>query len=176
MGLAHQVDLLCGERARFTTLHNSRLIKLSEEAGFTGSLTPGVSTSPERHVHVQRDTTMRISPNVRPQPADDEMEGEGEGEGDEEGEDDEDGNLTEAFEHIVCITHDESAAAGNLVHYIFFPNLRLFLRPEWTRWAGGAGPLTAVGKTALSDIVASLMAATEVLMAGREAPPIASDN
>ncbi|KAF8166890.1 hypothetical protein K438DRAFT_1484281, partial [Mycena galopus ATCC 62051] len=40
-GLAHQVGLVRMERARFTTLHMSRLVKLSKEPGFTGDITPG---------------------------------------------------------------------------------------------------------------------------------------
>ncbi|KAF8146816.1 hypothetical protein K438DRAFT_1990228 [Mycena galopus ATCC 62051] len=53
-GLAHQVGLVQMERARFTTLHMSRLVKLSKEPGFTGNITPGVSISRERHTPVVR--------------------------------------------------------------------------------------------------------------------------
>ncbi|KAJ7226507.1 hypothetical protein B0H12DRAFT_1205258 [Mycena haematopus] len=60
-GLAVQVGLLRMERARFTAVHMSRLVKLSREPGFTGSLLPGVSISRERHTSVarSRDADMR---------------------------------------------------------------------------------------------------------------------
>ncbi|KAJ6593718.1 hypothetical protein B0H19DRAFT_916404 [Mycena capillaripes] len=110
MGLAHQVTLLRTERSRFTPIHMSRLSKLNKLPGFTGSISPGVSVSRERHVPVVRDVVMRaVSPEAGalPPAGDD---GEGDSEGDEEGEeDDEDGSLAVAFDNIVRISRDDIA-------------------------------------------------------------------
>lgn len=108
VALAHQVDLLRAERSRFTTLHMSRLVELSKLPGFTGSISPGVSVSRERHIPVARDVVMRApSGPLPPEPAD----GAEQGEGDDEDEEDEDGALTAAFANIVRISGDDQGAA-----------------------------------------------------------------
>jgi hypothetical protein len=42
--LAHQVGVHCNIRARFTEHHFRRLLGISKPLGFTGSLSPGVSS------------------------------------------------------------------------------------------------------------------------------------
>lgn len=110
-GIAHQVGLVRMERAQFTVLHMSRLVKLSKEPGFTGDILPGVSICRERHMPVarDRDTEMR-APSPSPRPEDDRTAPHADDdEEEEEGSDDEDGSLTEAFMTIVRISGDDAA-------------------------------------------------------------------
>ncbi|KAJ7727652.1 hypothetical protein DFH07DRAFT_871547 [Mycena maculata] len=110
VGLAVQVGLLRMERGRFTSLHMSRLVKLSKEPGFTGDLVPGISICRERHTPVARDSGMDVemrAPSPLPlvedgpvPPTSDEEE--------EEGleSDDEDGGLSAAFMNVIRISND----------------------------------------------------------------------
>ncbi|KAJ6518121.1 hypothetical protein C8R47DRAFT_1205193 [Mycena vitilis] len=109
-GIATQVGLLRVERARFTDLHMSRLVKLSKEPGFIGDLLPGLSVSRERHTPVVRDadSEMRAPSPVPPidgVPAD----------GDEEDveSEDEDGRLAEAFFNVIRISGDGGDDRGD---------------------------------------------------------------
>jgi hypothetical protein len=111
-GIAHQVRLVRMERARFTDLHNARLLKLSKVPGCTADILPGTSISRERHTLVarERDVEMRApSPppgpdavGVAPPPPEEE---------DVPSDDDEDGTLADAFLNIIRISGDNSAEA-----------------------------------------------------------------
>jgi hypothetical protein len=59
------------ERARFTDLHTSRLVKLSKEPGFTGEILPGVSICRERHTAVARDSDAEMRAPSPSSPAED---------------------------------------------------------------------------------------------------------
>ncbi|KAJ6476159.1 hypothetical protein C8R45DRAFT_1054631 [Mycena sanguinolenta] len=115
-GMAVQVGLLRAERGRFTSLHMARLMKLSKEAGFTGSLSPGVSICRERHTPVARDEEMPAPSSSRPPlplsppenedalPADDDGD-----EGDDDGaleSEDEDGRIVDGYENVLRIASD----------------------------------------------------------------------
>ncbi|KAJ6590434.1 hypothetical protein DFH09DRAFT_1306980 [Mycena vulgaris] len=110
--IAVQVGLLRMERVRFTSLHRSRLRKLSQEPSFTGSLVSGVSVCQERHTPVARiprdsDVEMRVP---SPPPLEEENGGAVPADGDEEDveSDDDDGELAEAFLNVVRIAHDDT--------------------------------------------------------------------
>ncbi|KAJ7260849.1 hypothetical protein B0H12DRAFT_1013808 [Mycena haematopus] len=115
-GLAHQVGLLRMERARFTAIHMARLTALSKVPGFTGSISPGVSISRERHVPVARDRDAVMRPSSPSQaPPDLEMPARGADDEDERGvddEDDEDG-LADAFMTLVRLTNDNYEVGGH---------------------------------------------------------------
>ncbi|KAJ6603182.1 hypothetical protein DFH09DRAFT_1242728 [Mycena vulgaris] len=110
--IAVQVGLLRMERVRFTSLHMSRLRKLSQEPGFTGSLVSGVSVCRERHTPVARiprdnDVEMRAP---LPPLLEEENGGAVPADGGEEDveSDDDDGELAEAFLNVVRIAHDDT--------------------------------------------------------------------
>ncbi|KAF8179785.1 hypothetical protein K438DRAFT_1977146 [Mycena galopus ATCC 62051] len=101
--LAHQVRRQRMDCERFDAVHMDQLIRLSKEAGFTASLSCGVSVSQERRIPstvgaTSRDVSMpavvpdRASP---PPPTEDDDDG-----------DDDGAAAAEAFEIIVRIAHD----------------------------------------------------------------------
>ncbi|KAF8169554.1 hypothetical protein K438DRAFT_1909486 [Mycena galopus ATCC 62051] len=116
-GLAHQVALARMERAQFTTLHMSRLVKLSKEPSFTGDIVPGVSISRERHTPVVRENDVEMSL----------AEGAGAPDGDEdaqdieeagsysdcEGDEDEEEILATAFLNVLHIASDSAPDMNN---------------------------------------------------------------
>jgi hypothetical protein len=109
--MAHQVHRYRMERGRFDDLHRERLLKLSKEPGFTGSLLPGVSLSRERCVPdvppaTNDDVDMEYAPVLLPSrsiPAPPEEE---EADVDDAAADLEAEAVADAFEHIMRITHD----------------------------------------------------------------------
>ncbi|KAJ7924518.1 hypothetical protein B0H13DRAFT_2266662 [Mycena leptocephala] len=116
-GIAHQVRLVRMERARFTDLHNARLLKLSKVPAFTGDILPGISISRERHTLVarERDVEMYVpSPPPGPDavgvPPPEEEEEE-----DIPSDDDEDGTLADVFLNIIRISGDRSSEAEDRV-------------------------------------------------------------
>jgi hypothetical protein len=111
--LAHQVRVLRGEHGRFTGVHMSRLVKLSKEPGFTGSLTPGVSVSRERHIPVMRDRDVNMRPASPPLNGEDLPPVGNNDDDDEEEEDseDDDGTLTAALLNLMRISGDEAGQA-----------------------------------------------------------------
>jgi hypothetical protein len=111
-GLAIQAGLLCMECGRFTTLHMSRLVKLSKVPGFTGSILPGVSICREHHTPVVRDGDTDIrAPSRLPPPEDDSAAAPAEDDDVDVQSDDEDGMMAEAFMNIVCISRDDGTEA-----------------------------------------------------------------
>ncbi|KAJ6493462.1 hypothetical protein C8R45DRAFT_187933 [Mycena sanguinolenta] len=119
-GIAVQVGLLRPERGRFTSLHMARLTKLSKEAGFTGSLSPGVSICRERHTPVTRDEEMPAASSSRPpsplSPPEDENAPPGD-DGDEDGgleSEDEDGRIADGYENVLRIASDDQGAPPDI--------------------------------------------------------------
>ncbi|KAJ6569171.1 hypothetical protein B0H19DRAFT_1209333 [Mycena capillaripes] len=106
--IAHQVGVRRWARGRFTSIHMSRLTKLSKIPGFSGDIVPGVSLSRERHTPVVRDVEMRapspLTRAVEPPPQNDDDE-------DEEGHDDDEDLFSLAFMNIVRISSDAPASA-----------------------------------------------------------------
>ncbi|KAJ6564784.1 hypothetical protein B0H19DRAFT_1209940 [Mycena capillaripes] len=109
--IAHQVGLLRMERGRFTSVHMSRLGKLSKVPGFSGDIVPGVSLSRERHTPVARDVEMRApSPLARAVESGPPAQNDNDDD-DEEGHDDDDERFSLAFMNIVRISSDAPAGA-----------------------------------------------------------------
>ncbi|KAJ7763245.1 hypothetical protein B0H14DRAFT_2403566 [Mycena olivaceomarginata] len=111
--LAHQVYSHRIEYGRFDDLHRQRLWKLCKEPGFTASLARGVSASMERRVPESHRATEQTGGDVdmpdalqAPQRALEEDEEEEEDEGDMDA-------IVEAFDNIVRITHDATAAPSS---------------------------------------------------------------
>jgi hypothetical protein len=111
--LAHQVYSHRIEYGRFDDLHRQRLWKLCKEPGFTASLARGVSASMERRVPESHRATEQTGGDVDmpdalqvPQRALEEDEEEEEDEGDMDA-------IVEAFDNIVRITHDATAAPSS---------------------------------------------------------------
>jgi hypothetical protein len=106
--LAHQVRTYCLEYGRFDDLHMQRLWKLSKEPGFTASLARSVGVLMERRVLDSHHTSEEMCGDVdmpdalqAPQRV---LEEEDEGDMD---------TIVEAFDNIVRITHDATAAASS---------------------------------------------------------------
>ncbi|KAJ6547650.1 hypothetical protein B0H19DRAFT_1212174 [Mycena capillaripes] len=109
--IAHQVGLLRMERGRFTSVHMSRLGKLSKVPGFSGDIVPGVSLSRERHTPVARDVEMRApSPLARAVESGPPAQNDNDNDN-EEGHDDDDERFSLAFMNIVRISSDAPAGA-----------------------------------------------------------------
>ncbi|KAJ7107945.1 hypothetical protein C8R44DRAFT_885328 [Mycena epipterygia] len=110
--ISHQVGFVQMECGQFTTLHMSRLVKLSKERGFTGDILPGFSICREHHTPVARDRhTEMCMPSPLPLSEDDGTVPHAEDEEEDEGSDDEDGSLTAAFMSIVRISGDDAVDA-----------------------------------------------------------------
>ncbi|KAK7028351.1 hypothetical protein R3P38DRAFT_3314844 [Favolaschia claudopus] len=111
--LAYQVRLLREERGRFTERHTAQLVKLRSIPGFTGSLTPGVSISRERHEPVARNQDTDMPPPSTPQP---ELEStqSGDDDGDDDNSGDEDYDLAEAFLNIIRISQDSGGGVSDV--------------------------------------------------------------
>ncbi|KAJ7868478.1 hypothetical protein B0H13DRAFT_2351364 [Mycena leptocephala] len=112
--IAHQVGLVRMERARFTDIHMSRLVKLSKEPGFTGDIVPATSVSRERHTPVTRDRDVQMRPPSPSRPEDAAFPPPPDDDDDDLSDDDEDGRLAEAFLNIVRISVDDGADAEGL--------------------------------------------------------------
>ena len=104
--------LLRTERAWFTHLHTSRLVKLSKEPSFTGDILPRVSICREHHTAVARDSNAEMRPpSPLPPPEDDGTVPADDDEAEVES-DDKEGMLADAFLSIVHISRDEDSEAG----------------------------------------------------------------
>ncbi|KAJ7711407.1 hypothetical protein DFH07DRAFT_1021509 [Mycena maculata] len=109
--LASQVRRARMERARFTTVHMTRLVKLSKVPGFTGNILAGTSLCRDRHTPVARDRDVEMRPPSPSHPLEDVgvapvADGDEE-EGDES--EDEDGTLADAFMNILRMSGDNAA-------------------------------------------------------------------
>ncbi|KAJ7770869.1 hypothetical protein DFH07DRAFT_866570 [Mycena maculata] len=110
--LAHQVRLVRMEHARFTTIHMSRLVKLSKVPGFSGNILAGTSLCRARHTPVTRDRDVEMRPPSPSRPLEDVgvapvVDGVDEEEGDES--DNEDGTLANTFMNILQMSGDNTA-------------------------------------------------------------------
>jgi hypothetical protein len=111
-GLAVQAGVLRMEHGRFTTLHMSRLVKLSKEPSFTGDILPGVSICRERHSPIARDSDAEMrAPSPLPPPEDDGAAAPADDDEADVESDDEEGMIAKAFMNIVRISGDEGAEA-----------------------------------------------------------------
>ncbi|KAJ7749081.1 hypothetical protein DFH07DRAFT_961925 [Mycena maculata] len=109
--LASQVCRARMEQARFTTVHMTRLVKLSKVPGFTGNILAGTSLCCGRHTPVARDRDVEMCPpspshlledvGVAPVADGDEEEGDESEDGD--------GTLADAFINILRMSGDNAA-------------------------------------------------------------------
>ncbi|KAJ7894413.1 hypothetical protein B0H14DRAFT_2334436 [Mycena olivaceomarginata] len=111
--LAYQVYAHHIKYGRFDDLHKQRLLKLSKEPGFMASLVRGVSASTERRVPDSHRTPEQTGDNVDMPDALQAPQRALEEDNDEEEEEEDMDAIVEAFDNIVRITHNATAAPSS---------------------------------------------------------------